>query len=125
VYAVPHLVIRVFPAISPVPTVAAVSGEVDRCSAPELVRRLGGLLDAGLVLDLSRVGFLDVGGLRALLALDARLHSAGHRLVLAAVSHPVRLILDNVELEDPFATSPTVDRAVAQVLTGCALESNA
>jgi anti-anti-sigma factor len=97
--------------------VAAVSGEVDRSSAPELVEQLDGVLDAGLVLDVSEVGFLDIGGLRALLALDARLRGAGHRLVLAAAPWPVRLLLDHVELEEPLVMTPTVEQAVTQVPT--------
>jgi anti-anti-sigma factor len=119
------LMIRIDPASPPVPTVATVSGEVDRCTAPELARQLGGVFDAGLVLDVSGVGFLDIGGLRALLALDARLRETGHGLVLAAVPYPVRLLLDKVELEDPFATSPTVEQAAAQVSPGGSLKSSA
>jgi anti-anti-sigma factor len=93
--------IRVDPATSSRPAVAALVGEVDRSSAPELVRRLGQALDAELVLDVSEVEFLDIGGLRALLELDARLRGTGHRLVLAAASWPVRLVLDHVVLDRP------------------------
>ena len=99
----PELMIRFHPSTS----VVDVCGDLDRCSAPELARQLSGVLDDGLVLDVSGVGFIDVGGLRTLLALDARLRGAGHRLVLAAVPRPVQLLLDNVELEDPFVTVST------------------
>ncbi len=113
----PQLVIRIHAAIPPAPAVAAVSGDVDRCSAPELARQLGAVHGTGLVLDVSGVGFLDVGGLRVLLALDARLRRTGHRLVLAAVSRPVQLLLDNVLLDDPLRTVRTVEQAVAQAST--------
>ncbi|MCO1654604.1 STAS domain-containing protein [Pseudonocardia humida] len=101
------------------------SGEVDRCSAPELVQQLDGMLAAGLVLDVSGVEFLDIGGLRALLALDGRLRRTGHRLVLAAVPWPVRLLLDHVDLRDPFSTSPTVEQAIARVSAGGSCHSGA
>lgn len=108
------LVIRVDPATAVRPVVAAVTGDVDRVSAPELVRRLSGLPGGGLVLDVSGVEFLDIGGLRALLALDAGLRGAGDRLVLAAASGPVRLVLDHVELDQPLDASPTVAQAIAR-----------
>jgi anti-anti-sigma factor len=90
------------------------TGDVDRASAPELPRRLGGLLGADMVLDVSGVEFLDIGGLRALLALDAGLRGAGHRLVLAAASWPVRLLLQHIQLDDPFDACPTVEQAIAR-----------
>lgn len=106
-----QLDIQIHPAVPPGPTMASVSGEVDRCSAPELLRQLDEVLDAGLVLDLSEVEFLDIGGLRALLALDGRVRSAGHRLVLSSVSWPVQLVLDTVELADPFVTAGPSSRS--------------
>jgi anti-anti-sigma factor len=109
------LVIRVDPATASRPVVAAIIGDVDRVSASELVRRLGGLLGSGMVLDVSEVEFLDVGGLRALLAIDAGLRGAGHRLVLAAASWPVRLVLDHIDLDAPFEASPTVEQAIARI----------
>jgi len=63
---------------------------------------------------MSGVEFLDIGGLRALLALDAGLRGAGHRLVLAAASWPVRLVLDHIELDEPLDASPTVAQAIAR-----------
>jgi anti-sigma B factor antagonist len=119
---VPQLMIRLRPPSPPAPAVAAVSGDVDRCNASMLGQQLDGVLDDGLVLDVSGVDFLDLGGLRAMLALDAQLRRTGRRLVLASPPCPVRLLLDNVALDDPLDTSPTVEQAVARASTRDPLE---
>jgi anti-anti-sigma factor len=118
VSAVSQLVVYVLPARPPVPAVAGVCGDVDRCSAPEFLDRLDGEFRDGLVLDVSGVDFLDVAGLRALMALDTRLRRTGHPLVLAAAPRAVQMLLDVVEVDEPVSTAPTVEGAIARFAMG-------
>lgn len=80
-------------------------GDLDVASGPVLAAAVQVLADLGVrsvVLDVSGVGFLDCGGLGALLAADTRLPDG---LLLACPSRPVRWLLSLVGLDDRFATS--------------------
>jgi anti-sigma B factor antagonist len=65
--------------------VVAPHGEIDALTAPKLGRRLLGLLDegkTGLIVDLSRVTFMDSTGIGVILHALRRLAMSGGRLVL-------------------------------------------
>lgn len=70
-----------------------VAGEVDLCTAAVLQDHLNEVLQSRcttLVIDLSKVGFLGVAGLRTLVAVHTEALTRGVELRLAACSHPVR-----------------------------------
>lgn len=71
------------------PFTLAVRGEIDIATSEELYHRLvqlGGREAGRVVLDLSRVTFMDCAGLRALIAFDNRLRASGGEIAVAAVS---------------------------------------
>jgi anti-anti-sigma factor len=74
----------------------AVSGELDLSTAPELERFLVELQrdDAGVVLDLRQLTFMDSSGLRVILGADARARSSGSRLVLVRGAPTVHRVFE-------------------------------
>lgn len=92
--------------------VVSVTGELDAHHGHDLQRRLLDLLDGGhstLVVDTSRVTFLDSSGLRVLVAADERCRAAGGALRLRAPSAQVRYVLRLADLADRFVSDD--DRA--------------
>jgi len=79
------------------PAVLAVVGEVDLYTAPRLGEALAGVIDAGVrqvVLDLSRLSFIDSSGLHAIAAARQRLGAEGGSLVLRSVRPETMRVLD-------------------------------
>lgn len=80
-------------------------GEVDLVTAPTLAEHLRSAsprdVVGPVVLDVSRVTFMDLAGLRMLLRLQTDLSAVGTTLVLRAPSPPVRLLL---RVARPWAT---------------------
>ncbi len=73
------------------------SGELDLSTLEQFESALDGNLDGkpGLVVvDLRELAFLDSSGLRAMLTLHARVHSAGGRLVLVKGPRRVHRVLE-------------------------------
>jgi anti-anti-sigma factor len=73
------------------------SGQIDLETAGQLLNRLILLsvpADEHFTLDLTAVTFLDCSGLRALLALDRHLASAGGTMQVGAVSQPAGRLLE-------------------------------
>jgi anti-sigma B factor antagonist len=96
--------------------VVAVLGEVDVHSAPELRDRLTEVSDAGaptLVVDLTRLAFIDSTGLGALVA--ARNHATERGTVLKVVCSSERLLklFRITGLDGVFAIYPSVALAVS------------
>ena len=83
------------------PTVLALSGELDAGTAPNLDAALSSV-DAGeaIVVDVSRLGFIDSSGLRIIIAADRRHREAGGSLTLQAPSERVRRILEVTGLDE-------------------------
>jgi anti-sigma B factor antagonist len=79
-------------------------GELDMAAAFKLESGVDRLLEddsvEAVTLDLSEVGFVDSAGLGALLALRERAQDRGIALEIAAVSEPVRRLLDLTGLGD-------------------------
>ena len=77
------------------PPVLRVEGELDLTNGPALARVMRARLAAGprLRVDLGGVAFADVGSLREIYQLAARL-PAGGRITLANITEPVRRVLD-------------------------------
>lgn len=86
-------------------TVVTVDGELDMATAGHLVAAAAGLPvgHGPLVLDLSRVSFLDSSGMRALLEVSDRAGGAGRPMGLLHPSAAVTRLLDLVDLRSRFA----------------------
>jgi anti-anti-sigma factor len=105
-----------FEALSGLP-VAHVTGEIDESNIVELGDRLANALTSehgGLVIDLSRIRYLDSAGVHLLFDLAGRLKERQQslRVVVPDGSYLAEL-LETVRLEEAAATDRTVGEAVA------------
>ena len=97
-------------------TVLEVGGEVDVYTAPGLRERLVELVEHGarhVVVDLSRVEFLDSTGLGVLVGALKRLRAAGGTLGLVCSHERLLKIFRITALDRVFALYETVDAATA------------
>jgi anti-anti-sigma factor len=69
-------------------------GEIDIASSPQLGRALLAFDGRPVVLDLSRVSFLDAAGIAVVVQTDRRLRERGARLVLRDPAPLVRRLLE-------------------------------
>lgn len=86
--------------------VIVLSGEVDIYTAPRFKERMLELLDAGvdhLVVDLSRVSFIDSTALGVLIGGVRRVNSTGGSMALVVVSRPVERVLSITGLDRVFS----------------------
>jgi anti-sigma B factor antagonist len=101
--------------------VARLSGEIDRSNAAEFSERVATAIsdDGGLVVDLSKLAFIDSTGIRMLFELAAELKRRRQslRVVVPAGSH-LGDILDTVGLRQAATTDHTVGEAVAALTDG-------
>jgi anti-sigma B factor antagonist len=98
--------------------VLALDGEFDLAAAPAMRERFESLRGAGaraVVVDLSRVEFIDSSMLRELLLADAALRESGGQLALAAVRPPVHRLLELTRTTELLGLEPTVEQALARV----------
>ncbi len=99
-----------------------VGGELDVATAPRLGMRLEELMqapDAGVLLDLSAVAFMDSTGVSMLLNALTRMTRAGRRLALACpADSPVSLLLARTRLDTTFPTFGGIEEAAAWLLAG-------
>jgi anti-sigma B factor antagonist len=96
-------------------SVVAVDGELDLASAPNLKWTLIDLLDAGrsqIVVDLSRVSFMDSTALGVLIGVNRSL-DVGARLAIVCTRTNVLKIFEYSGLDGTLAIFPTVDEALA------------
>ena len=84
------------------PTGFRVEGELDLATAPVLASHLAPLPDgtADVVVDVSRIDFVDSTGLSVLVQAHHTARSAGRRLVLVSPSLRVRRLLEITGLDD-------------------------
>jgi anti-sigma B factor antagonist len=61
-----------------------------------------------LVVDASRLAFIDSSGLAVLVSIQNRLHEQGRRLVLRSVKPGVRRVLEMTNLSDFLNVEPTI-----------------
>ncbi|MGH8862708.1 MAG: STAS domain-containing protein [Jatrophihabitantaceae bacterium] len=95
--------------------VVGVNGEVDVYAAPALRDGLTELLQNGtsVVVDLTRVGFLDSTGLGALVAARTTAAERGASLPLVCTHRRILKLFTITGLDDVFAIHDTVDDAIA------------
>lgn len=91
----------------PEAVVLGVIGDLDRCTAPMLSACLSRLLssadDVGIVVDLTKTPFVDVGGLNALLTAGRRARESGGSLGLVGCSAQVLRLVHLAGAADLFA----------------------
>lgn len=90
-------------------------GELDRATALTLARELLPVEGASIVLDLTDLSFVDVGGLKLILEAARRLRAAGGQLTLANPSPSVRRLLELTAIDQ---TADVVDEAVPAPASG-------
>jgi anti-sigma B factor antagonist len=95
-------------------SIAAISGEIDVYTAPELREKLVGLVDSGatdIVVDMGQVGFCDSTGLGALVAALNYARDRDTVLSLAAAQERVLKVLRITGLDQVFTVYPSVAAA--------------
>jgi anti-sigma B factor antagonist len=98
-------------------SVVALEGELDLGRAPNLKWALVDSVDAGfkqLVVDLSRVTFMDSTALGVLVGVNRSL-DVGSRLAIVCVHANVLKIFELSGMDGSFAIYPTLDQALAYV----------
>jgi anti-sigma B factor antagonist len=95
--------------------VLALEGEFDMASAPALREQLAAARTAaahGVVLDFSRVSFVDASGLRELLRACTAFREEGKRLTVAAPRPAVIRLFELTGASELIRTAPTLERAI-------------
>jgi anti-sigma B factor antagonist len=98
--------------------VAELSGEIDTLDSEGMGEALSAITAAkpqGVVLDFSGVTYIASMGLSLLLKLAQDVRKAGGKLVIAAVSPPVKTVLDTVHLGAAIPIESTVEAALARL----------
>lgn len=97
--------------------VLTVHGEVDVYTAPTLRERILTVISEGastVVVDLSKVGFMDSTGLGVLVGALKRLRQSDGNLIVVCDSEPVLKIFAVTGLTDVFGVVPSLDEAPGQ-----------
>ena len=95
--------------------VVSLGGQLDFLSAPELAPRLSDLQSArcdAVVVDVSRVTFIDSTGLNVLVAGAQSIHSRDAAVVVAGASKHVARVFEIVRLGESVHLEPTLEDAV-------------
>jgi anti-sigma B factor antagonist len=98
------------------PNVFSPEGAIDLHVAPEMRATLRAMMDKKperLVVDLSRVPYIDSSGLAVLITAMQGIEHDGGRFMLAGAGPAVRTILESARLDQYFLMFPTVDLALA------------
>lgn len=98
------------------PNVLPLEGEIDLHVSPRVAASLRTLTEqkpARLVVDLSRVTYIDSSGLAALIEAMQNVEAYGGKFVLAGVQENVRPIFEIARLDQVFIMFPHVDAALA------------
>jgi anti-sigma B factor antagonist len=98
------------------PNVFSPEGAIDLHVSPEVRASLRAMIDqkpARLVVDLSRVPYVDSSGLAVLIGAMQSLEHEGGIFMLAGAQEAVRLILESARLDQYFHLFPTVDAALS------------
>ena len=97
-------------------TVLGLEGEIDLYTAPKLKEQISELIGSErsrIVVDLSRVEFLDSTGLGVLIGGLKRARERGGELALAGPTEPVRKVLSITGLDKVFSLHDSVDAATS------------
>lgn len=98
------------------PNVLPLEGEIDLHVSPRVAASLGALINrkpARLVVDLSRVTYIDSSGLAVLIEGMQNMEAYGGKFLLAGLQDNVRAIFEISRLDQVFMIFPHVDAALA------------
>ena len=98
------------------PNVLALKGEVDLHVSPAITASLRSMVKKKpktLVVDLSRVSYIDSSGLAALIEAMQNVEEYGGKFALAGLQETIRTIFDIARLDQVFQIFPDVDTALA------------
>ena len=94
----------------------AFDGEIDLHRLPDVKRVLLAAIEqrpSKLMLDLSKLSYVDSSGIAAFLEAMQSVESYGGRFYLVAVQEPVMTIFETSKLDEVFRIVPSVDAAEA------------
>jgi len=104
-------------AARPSPSIFAPKGAIDLHVSPELRASLRAIIDEEkpkrLVVDLSKVPYIDSSGLAVLIGAMQSLELEGGTFLLAGPQEGVRMILESARLDQYFRLYPDVEAASA------------
>ena len=98
--------------------VLLLAGEIDLNVSPEVAASLQPMIalrPSRLVIDLSRVTYVDSSGLAVLINAVNEVESYGGRLMIAGAQENVKTIIESGGLSRFFLTFPHVDAALAAI----------
>jgi len=100
------------------PNLLRLDGEIDLHVSPEIAASLQQMIvrrPSRLIIDLSRVTYIDSSGLAVLITAVNDVEEYGGRLMLAGVQEQVKTIIESGGLGRFFLTFPHVDAALAAI----------
>ena len=86
--------------------VAAVEGEINISTSPQLKKEMEKVTNAKVVINLSRVGYVDSSGLATLVEILKKARSRGGSLHLTHLSDKVRSLFEITKLDKLFGIYP-------------------
>lgn len=98
------------------PNVLPLEGEIDLHVSPRIANSLAGMVDekpSHLVVDLSKVTYIDSSGLAVLIEAMQHVEAYGGKFALAGLEENVRPIFEIARLDQVFRIFPDVDSALA------------
>ena len=98
------------------PSVLPLDGEIDLHVSPNVTAVLNGMIakkPKQLVVDLSRVTYIDSAGLATLIGAMQEVEAYGGKFTLARLPETVRSIFENSRLDQVFQIFPDVDTALS------------
>ena len=98
--------------------VLPLEGEIDLHVSPRVSQKLGELIQAKpsrVVVDLSRVTYIDSSGLAVLISGMQDVEEYGGRFALAGLQENVRSIFETARLDKVFLMYPHVDAALSDI----------
>jgi anti-sigma B factor antagonist len=101
---------------SPPPNIFSPEGAIDLHVSPEMRASLRAIIDEKpkrLVVDLSRVPYVDSSGLAVLIGAMQSLEHEGGTFLLAGAQETVQVILESARLDKYFRLFPNVEAALA------------
>jgi anti-sigma B factor antagonist len=101
---------------SPAPNIFAPEGAIDLHVSPEMRASLRAIIDEKpkrLIVDLSRVPYVDSSGLAVLIGAMQSLEHEGGDFLLAGAQETVQAILESARLDKYFHLFPNVQAALA------------
>lgn len=100
------------------PNVLPLEGEIDLHVSPRISASLGAMIDQKpprLVVDLSKVSYIDSSGLAVLIEGMQNVEAYGGKFILAGIQENVKPIFEIARLDQVFIIFPHVDAALAAV----------